>query len=139
MRKQKFRVEKCQGAKHQGRHSQGLKVLYYFCFGRRLKPSSHSRDSGLVNLRYKVSNLRDYETLKTLRTDILAKNGSFVSDKALLSRQQKFSQSFMIFGRKGKEKTTLDHKYQIFSNLCVAKTQGRLQQGGKVLTLNRLV
>jgi hypothetical protein len=118
LRKQKFRVEKCRGAKHRGCHSQGLKVLYYFCFGRRLKPSSHSRDSGLVNSRYKVSNLRDYETLKTLRTDILAKNGSFVSDKALLFWQQKFSQSFMIFGRKGKEKTTLDHKYQIFSNLC---------------------
>jgi hypothetical protein len=74
-----------------------------------------------------VSNLRDYETLKTLRTDILAKNRSFVSDKALLFWQQKFSQSFMIFGRKGKEKTTLDHKYQICSNLCVAKKQGRLQ------------
>ena len=71
-----------------------------------------------------MSNLRDYETLKTLRTDILAKNGSFVSDKALLFWQQKFSQSFMIFGRKGKEKTTLDHKYQIFSNLCVAKNRG---------------
>jgi hypothetical protein len=74
-----------------------------------------------------VSNLRDYETLKTLRTNILAKNGSFVSDKALLFWQRKFSQSFMIFGRKGKEKTTLDHKYQIFSNLCEAKKQGRLQ------------
>ena len=40
----------------------------------------------------------------------------------------------MIFGRKGKEKTTLDHKYQIFSDLCEAKKRGRLQHGTWTLT-----
>ena len=44
--KQKFRVEKCRGAKHRGCHSQWLKVLYYFWFERRLRPSLHPRDFG---------------------------------------------------------------------------------------------
>jgi hypothetical protein len=42
--------------------NQGLKVLYYSYLGRKLETSSYSRDSGLVNSRNKVSDLRDRET-----------------------------------------------------------------------------
>jgi hypothetical protein len=45
--------------------NQGLKVMYYSCLGGKLEPSSYSRDSGFVNSRNKVFDLRERETLKT--------------------------------------------------------------------------
>ena len=44
--------------------NQWLKVLYYSCLGGKLESSSYSRDSGLVNSRNKVFDLRDHKTLK---------------------------------------------------------------------------
>jgi hypothetical protein len=81
-----------------------LKVLHYSCLGGKLEPSSSSRDSGLVISRFKVFDLRDRETSKNSKDNTLAKNGPFVSDKALLFRQQKFFRRFMTSERKGKEK-----------------------------------
>jgi hypothetical protein len=91
--------------------------------GEKLKTSSQFRDSGLVNSKIKVSDLR-YPEIKQKSKHTCEKWIFFLKVKKHCYSGDKISE-FYDFGRK--RKTTLDLKYQKLK-IARGEKQGRLQQ-----------